>query len=223
MRTLPIILTLLFAAILTGCGPSMNKISDSSSDKGFIPKDLEECFTQIDRILPDSIKQARLTQTEDQFSSRMHMGLGLWIRNNWGLWKGSRLSKYFNEKGINHPDDMSGIILDSYYRKKAGKEIKLEEQIIFYQNYWKVVKKPTKEKFPKGVSGLESNSGMYYDSRRNGKGFVHVGTSAKRDDIWIYDYHFGWAKVSEADKKKIEQSVKNREEVLIEIYQRTKQ
>jgi hypothetical protein len=177
----------------------------------------------MDRILPDSIKQAMLIQTEDQFSSGMHMALGLWMRNNWGLWKGSRLSKYFTKKGINHPDDMSGIILYSYHRKKSGKEIKLEEQIIYYQNYWKVVKKPSKDLFPRGVNGLEFNSGMYYESKTNGTGFVHVGTSTKTDDIWIYDYHLGWAKVSEADIKKIEQNVNNREDVLIEIYHRTKQ
>ncbi len=223
MKTITLILTFLLATLFNGCAQPSAKNANSNSQKSYIPKDLQECFIELDKILPDSIKQSIPTQTEDQFSSRMHMGLGMWMRNNWGLWKGSRLSKYFNERGINHPDDMSGIILDSYYRKNSGKEIKLEEQIIYYQSYWKVVKKPAKDIFPKGVNGLEFNSGMYYESRTKGKGFVHVGTSSKTDDIWIYDYHLGWAKVSEANIKRIEQNVKNREEVLIEIYQRAKQ
>ena len=65
-----------------------------------------------------------------------HHGLGRWIRNNWELWAGSRLAKYFNDIGINHPDDMSGIILDSYWRQLNEKPIKLDEQIKYYQEYW---------------------------------------------------------------------------------------
>jgi len=64
----------------------------------------------------------------------------MWMRNNWGLWRGSRLSKYFNEMGVFHPDDMSGIILVSYHRYLTGNEIKLEEQIKYYQDYWKKAK-----------------------------------------------------------------------------------
>ena len=48
--------------------------------------------------------------------------------------------------GIYHPDDMSGIILDSYHRYLTGKEIKLEEQIKFYQDYWKKANEQNKKK-----------------------------------------------------------------------------
>jgi hypothetical protein len=198
--------------------------SDNSQKSGtiYIPKDLEDCFIQINKILPDSVKQSMLTQDEHHFTSNMHFGLGLWMRNNWGLWKGSRLSKYFNDLGIYHPDDMSGIILDSYYRNSTGKEIKLEEQIKYYQNYWKVARRPSKDTYPNGVKKLEFNSMMYYESKMNGQGCVHVGTSPKSKDIWLYDYYLGWTKVSEADIKRIEQNYKTREDVLIEIFNRTK-
>ena len=58
------------------------------------------------------------------------------MRNNWGLWGGSRLSKYFNKIGIYHPDDMSAIILESYRRNLQGEAIDLESQVDFYQEYW---------------------------------------------------------------------------------------
>jgi hypothetical protein len=61
----------------------------------------------------------------------------MWIRNNWRLWGGSRLSKYFNDLGIFHPDDMSGIILNSYHRFLLGQDIKLDDQIDYYKDYWK--------------------------------------------------------------------------------------
>ena len=106
----------------------------------YIPKDLEDCFKQIDGFWADSLKTEIKTWTEDEFSGRAHMGFGMWMRNNWQLWGGSRLSKYFNEMGIYHPDDMSGIILTSYHRRLTGKEIQLEEQIKYYQDYWEETK-----------------------------------------------------------------------------------
>ena len=60
----------------------------------------------------------------------------MWLRNNWQLWGMSRLSFYFNNIGVYHPDDMSGIILTSYQRHLKGEDIKLEEQIKHYQDYW---------------------------------------------------------------------------------------
>lgn len=112
----------------------------------YIPKDLEDCFKQIEIFWSDSTKMKVMQWTEDEFSGRVQMGFGMWIRNNWQLWGGSRLSKYFNDLGIYHPDDMSGIILGSYHRYLTGKKIKLEEQIKIYQDYWKKANEQNKRK-----------------------------------------------------------------------------
>ena len=101
------------------------------------PKNLEEAIFQLEKIHHDTTKQKILTMTEEQFIHNSHFGLGMWIRNNWRLWKGGELSKYFNSIGIHHPDDMSGIILTSYYRKLKGDDRNLEEQVKQYQDYWK--------------------------------------------------------------------------------------
>jgi len=103
----------------------------------YIPTDLQDCFKQIDKFWNDSIKNEVKRTTEKKFTAKQHFGIGLWMRNNWQLWKGSRLSKYFNGIGIFHPDDMSGIILTSYYRYLKGADIDLQSQIMFYQDYWK--------------------------------------------------------------------------------------
>ena len=71
--------------------------------------------------------------SETEFTASAHFGMGLWIRNNWRLWSGSRLLKYFNELGIHHPDDMSSIILISYYRKLHNQDIGFKEQIDYYR------------------------------------------------------------------------------------------
>ena len=121
----------------------------AKGDKIHIPKDLEDCFAELKRLLPKEDVQAMRKGTEADMI-QYHHGLGTWIRNNWGLWRGSALSKWFNKQGIQHPDDMSGIILDSFWRHLNSKPIKLDEQIKGYQEYWENVraKRASKQEQP---------------------------------------------------------------------------
>lgn len=48
-----------------------------------------------------------------------------------------KLLEFFNNKSINHPDDMSSIILTSMYRSICGVEINLQEQIQYYLDFCK--------------------------------------------------------------------------------------
>jgi hypothetical protein len=132
----------LFLGVLTpaiaGCKAETS--SKTQAQKGqseiYIPRDLEDCFSELKKMLkPEDIDKIRNGKESNMID--YHFGLGMWMRNNWGLWKGSRISKWFNARGIHHPDDMSGIILSSFWRHLSGKDIKLEEQITHYQDYWK--------------------------------------------------------------------------------------
>lgn len=103
----------------------------------YIPENLKDCFKSLDKIYTDSLKAEITKITESEYSTRNHLfGIGIWMRNNWQLWGGSRLSKFFNELGIYHPDDMSGIIMKSYHRYLSNEEILLDEQVKYYQEYW---------------------------------------------------------------------------------------
>lgn len=105
-------------------------------DEIYIPENLDDCFEELKKIFPsEDLEEFKNYKEEDVIME--HHYLGRWLRNNWGLWAGSRLSKWFNDKGIHHADDMSGIILDSFWRHLHDKPIKLEEQIKHYQDYWK--------------------------------------------------------------------------------------
>ena len=108
----------------------------------YIPKNLDDAFDQLDQLLSsENIYTLKALQSEDDLA-RYHFGLGLWMRNNWGLWRGSRLTKHFNDLGIYHPDDMSAIILVSYWRRLNNLPIKLEEQIKYYQDFWEKAANP---------------------------------------------------------------------------------
>lgn len=66
-----------------------------------------------------------------------HFGWGMGIRNSWDLWSGSTpIAQHFNEIGIFHPDDMSGIIIDSYWLHYNDCDLQLDEQVAYYRNYW---------------------------------------------------------------------------------------
>ena len=58
------------------------------------------------------------------------------MRNAWGLWGDSPLSRYFARLGIYHADDMSSIINEAFSRKVRGMEIKLDELVKYYREYW---------------------------------------------------------------------------------------
>lgn len=93
-----------------------------SIDGVYIPKDLRDCFVELDKLLKDVDKSEMRALQKRGDMIRFHLGLGMWMRNNWGLWGGSRLQKYFTDKGIRHPDDMSSIVLFYYYDWLTGKQ-----------------------------------------------------------------------------------------------------
>ena len=107
-----------------------------------VPKNLDEA---IEIIIKDNCENDDffkvLKMSEDQAIGTLHFTTGMNLRNTWGLWsEESPLYKYFKNLGIFHADDMSGIILTSVHRKMNNKPIKLEEQIKYYQDYWKKYK-----------------------------------------------------------------------------------
>ena len=100
------------------------------------PKNLEEAVSQLSIVLSDSTKQEISSMTEEEFVGNAHLSLGMWIRNEWRLWKGGDLADYFESMGIFHPDDMSGIILTSYYRELQGQEWQVDEQVQHCKQFW---------------------------------------------------------------------------------------
>ena len=86
-----------------------------SIDGVYIPRNLEESFHVLDTMLSaKNIQLIRSLPGRDAMSA-FHFGVGMWLRNNWGFWGGSRLQQYFVQRGVTHPDNMSGALLEYYY------------------------------------------------------------------------------------------------------------
>ena len=97
------------------------------------PKNLTECIQMLDHILKKEDKEKAKTLTEEEFFMESHFSLGMGIRNEWIRSGNPELMKFFLDEGVKHPDDMSAMILTSYYRHLLGKEIDLEGQISAYK------------------------------------------------------------------------------------------
>lgn len=100
------------------------------------PKDLAEAITVIDALATDEEREEFKKKTKF-VALGFGFGSGMIFRNRFQLWdENSNLHKYFKSLGIWHPDDMSGIIFESYHRYLNGKPIELDKQIQCYKDYW---------------------------------------------------------------------------------------
>jgi len=93
------------------------------------PKNLTECIQMLDKNLKKEDKDYIKTLTEEEFFMESHFTIGMGIRNEWIRSGNPELVTFFLDQGVKHPDDMSAMILTSYYRHLLGKEIDFEGQI----------------------------------------------------------------------------------------------
>lgn len=181
-KTLRQIVFLLFAAGLLTFGPVRDSVFAQEQQPITIPNDLDEAHADLLRRLPKETIEEMKSGTEDDMI-KYHFGLGMWMRNNWGLWQGgSSLAAYFNQLGIFHPDDMSGTILDTFWCKLNNQPFRLEERVAGYQTYWRAMKKP------EGVSPKDSSK-IFWASIQHGKTrIVHLGISLSDRSYWRFEY-----------------------------------
>jgi hypothetical protein len=91
----------------------------------FVPRDIKGCLQVLDRLLSEQDR----TTLKTIGAVEAHFSLGTWIRNNWGMWAGSRLYAYFERSGLSHPEGQSGLILDTYVRYLRGESWEFEEDL----------------------------------------------------------------------------------------------
>lgn len=97
------------------------------------PNNLKECIILLDLLLSDKNKEIIKNLDKISFTIGQHFGMGLQIRNNWGLWdKNSELYKYFkNYISFDcDADTISRLILESFYDFLQGKIIDFDNCII---------------------------------------------------------------------------------------------
>lgn len=137
----------LFAAfvlvwLVVGCGgndtqlpevPSLSKPSTLASEP--VPKTLEEALATLQRAGSGEFL-AQMRNVDETTPILFHEGLGRWMRNHWGLWDHGPLYRDLERYGLHHPDDMSGVILTSFWRRQHGRPLDIPDQVRRYEEFW---------------------------------------------------------------------------------------
>lgn len=100
-----------------------------------IPATLDEALDLMMTGLTDEDRKF-IEDAGDAYATSVHFGSGMGMRNSWGLWGDSSLSRYFARLGIYHADDKSAIINEAFARRVRGKDIELEKLVQYYRDYW---------------------------------------------------------------------------------------
>ncbi|MBO9658188.1 MAG: hypothetical protein J7527_05125 [Chitinophagaceae bacterium] len=184
------------------------------------PTTLDEAIAYLDTIFADSVTTTVQNMTEDQFTANYHFSLGMSMRDNWGLWKGSPLSKHFKSMGIHHPDDMSGIILTSFHRKLQGKEIDLQGQVRKIRAYWRANSVPVPAGYPDGVKKLKFTARYGYAASDSLPGMIHVAEVPRKKEYWLYDINRGWKQATRDQLNELDKTGENRKEWIESFYRK---
>jgi len=136
----------------------------------------------------DSETLAAIREGTEADMSRYHHGLGLSIRNRWGLWGKSRLKKHMCELGFHHADDMSAVIRDTFWAKLHKKPFRLEERAAHYDAYWKCSTWPTL-KSPIDGKAIEWVIQLNHCPKHS----VSLGWSVSDGSPWRFEYPGGRA------------------------------
>jgi hypothetical protein len=155
------------------------------------PKTLKEAHQQLEKIFEkEELAMIDAMKTESEMI-RYHFGLGLGMRNTWGLWAGGPLAKHLNSLGFHHPDDMSAVILETFWCKRHNKDFRLEERAASYAAYWKAAADPPDTiKDPKDGSEIDWTMSLGAGDEKTPRQ-IHAGQS-KRTGRWlVYEYDKG--------------------------------
>ncbi|REG83475.1 DUF6794 domain-containing protein [Winogradskyella sediminis] len=189
--------------LLLICQYSFGQIECQKYIQDYIPIDLNDAINYFECKTPKEVLTEFAKKNEDENGIvSVSFGTGMSIRNNWGLWaRTSKISEYFSELGIHHPDDMSSIILTSLHRKLNGTYIDLENQVKFYKEYWaESERKETerkKQEFSKYKIGDLVEFSYDYD-------FV----SKRQEKKWMDDKCYATAIIKDLNPEEFELKVK---------------
>jgi hypothetical protein len=99
--------------------------------------DAPKTFDEVTQIFTDNLESDDIDFIRENGAGTGHFTIGMWMRNNWGLWSGGPLQDWFKARGLGHADDMTGCIFDWLDCHANETEFDLEASINHYKDFWK--------------------------------------------------------------------------------------
>lgn len=97
------------------------------------PKTLTEAHERLEEMLPAEELAKIDAMPSERAVSVYRFGLGLNMRSAWGLWRDSPLAKHMKDLGFTHPDIISTVILETFWCKRHGKDLRLPARASLYK------------------------------------------------------------------------------------------
>ncbi len=156
------------------------------------PKTLAQAHEVLEaQLSPKTLREIDAMKTEGDMIA-FHHGQGRSMRNDWGLWGGSPLFTHMQSLGFTHPDDMSSVILATFWCKRHKKPFRLEERAKKYKLYWLSLKPPTEEiKDPRDGSAVKWRKDFTLTMEGDMHHSIHVGQSRTTGQWIAYTYTKG--------------------------------
>ena len=107
----------------------------------YIPKNLEDALTQLNKLSSEDSKNIFRAIPEDSVCQIMHNRLGQWMIVNWSFYEGSRLSNYLRSAGVSYPDDMADFLLLAFHRQLNHKSVEIRELATYFREKRKAERK----------------------------------------------------------------------------------
>jgi len=120
-----------------------------------IPNTLDQAYEVLNRLLSPDDRHAFMSTPEREAVIGAHLGLGMYIRNEWFRSGKSALPGVLHELGARSLDDMSSMVLTSYWRHLNGKPIEVEKQGACYRRWSDEAERLESEAKAKGESSYQ--------------------------------------------------------------------
>jgi len=126
-----------------------------------VPKNLNESFKLLDKTLDKEVIFLIKSLPEDSILTNKTIEYEMDFPYAWKIYDGSRLTKYFNKKGLFEPNYIYETILVAYHRYLNESEINLEQQI---EKYNAIFEKEASDNFERKFK--EQNEKLLYKGIR---------------------------------------------------------
>ena len=170
-----------------------------------LPNNLSEAVSILESKIDDRTKKyiqdsKNVKDENKNIQKYLIVELPKFILNSWIYNKNCQLKKWFNQKGISHPDDMASIVIKSLISKVNEDSFDLKEEINRINILWNKKNQPKIHvnsniiiiPIERSIADLKEES------------IIHLGFDYETMNTWFYEFDKGWYKPSTDYLKKFD-------------------
>jgi len=109
-------------------GPTFLPPTHSTPARCDVPRTLGEAHDALARLVAPELVRELARRPEDEVLAD-GLRIGLWMREFWGLWNRGALRDHLAGLGLLHPDEMSELVLVTWWRHIHDRPLRVDEEV----------------------------------------------------------------------------------------------